>query len=47
MARPNPSDHNMLRTGFKLAYARPNYMGAFLQNRAPAKAIKQWRRKFP
>jgi hypothetical protein len=25
-ARPNPSYHNMIRTGFKLAYERPNYM---------------------
>lgn len=24
--RPNPSYHNMLRTGFALAYHRPNYM---------------------
>ncbi len=24
--RPNPSYHNMLRTGFKLAYDRPNFM---------------------
>ena len=23
---PNPSYHNMLRAGFKLAYARPNYV---------------------
>lgn len=23
---PNPSFHNMVRTGFRLAYARPNYM---------------------
>jgi hypothetical protein len=23
---PNPSYHNMLRTGFKLAYLRPNYV---------------------
>jgi hypothetical protein len=26
VANPNPSYHNMLRTGFKLAYTRPNYM---------------------
>jgi hypothetical protein len=26
--RPNPSYHNMLRTGFALAYLRPNYMTA-------------------
>ena len=25
-ARPNPSFHNMLRTGFTLAYQRPNYL---------------------
>ena len=25
---PNPSYHNMLRTGFKLAYHRANYMPA-------------------
>lgn len=25
-ARPNPSYHNMLRTGFALAYLRPNYV---------------------
>jgi hypothetical protein len=24
--RPNPSYHNMLRTGFRLAYQRPNYL---------------------
>jgi hypothetical protein len=24
--RPNPSYHNMLRTGFQLAYQRPNYI---------------------
>jgi GNAT superfamily N-acetyltransferase len=24
--KPNPSFHNMLRTGFKVAYHRPNYM---------------------
>jgi hypothetical protein len=24
--RPNPSYHNMLRTGFQLAYQRPNYL---------------------
>jgi GNAT superfamily N-acetyltransferase len=24
--RPNPSFHNMLRTGFQLAYQRPNYL---------------------
>jgi hypothetical protein len=24
--KPNPSFHNMLRTGFKVAYDRPNYM---------------------
>ena len=23
---PNPSYHNMLRAGFKLAYMRPNYV---------------------
>ncbi|MDP8923063.1 MAG: hypothetical protein M3O34_09340 [Chloroflexota bacterium] len=23
---PNPSYHNMLRTGFRLAYQRPNYV---------------------
>ena len=25
--QPNPSFHNMLRTGFQLAYQRPNYLG--------------------
>jgi hypothetical protein len=25
-AHPNPSYHNMLRTGFRLAYVRPNYI---------------------
>jgi hypothetical protein len=24
--KPNPSFHNMLRTGFRVAYYRPNYM---------------------
>ena len=24
--RPNPSFHNMIRAGFRLAYQRPNYM---------------------
>jgi len=24
--KPNPSFHNMMRTGFKIAYQRPNYM---------------------
>jgi hypothetical protein len=24
--KPNPSFHNMIRTGFKVAYHRPNYM---------------------
>ena len=27
VANPNPSYHNMLRTGFKPAYLRPNYLG--------------------
>ncbi len=27
VANPNPSYHNMLRTGFKPAYFRPNYLG--------------------
>lgn len=26
LANPNPSYHNMLRTGFRLAYVRPNYV---------------------
>jgi hypothetical protein len=26
-AQPNPSFHNMIRTGFTLAYHRPNYLG--------------------
>jgi len=25
-AKPNPSYHNMLRVGFRLAYQRPNYL---------------------
>ena len=24
--KPNPSFHNMIRSGFKVAYQRPNYM---------------------
>jgi hypothetical protein len=30
---PNPSYHNMARTGFKLAYDRPNFMPAKKQLR--------------